>query len=129
MSGSVSVTSPQGTGFFYSNLPITSSGLRINGTALVNDLIISGVFSGNSSLQVGGVAAISSSLIVSGTMAITGSNPTIQSGSLSGSLVSTLTDTYASTPQATFIVTIDSASMATLLSGATTNANTLYFVI
>jgi hypothetical protein len=62
-------------------------------------------------------------------IAITGSNPTILSGSLSGSLVSTLTDIYPSTPQGNFIVTIDSASMATLIAGAGTNANTLYFVI
>ena len=66
---------------------------------------------------------------VNGSMNITGSAPTIQSGSLSGSLVSTLTDTYASTPQGNFIVTLDSASMATLLAGAGTNANTIYFVI
>jgi hypothetical protein len=66
---------------------------------------------------------------VNGSMNITGSNPTIQSGSLSGSLVSTLGDTYASTPQGNFIVTLDSASMASLLSGAGTNANTIYFVI
>jgi len=60
-SGSVEVTSPQGTGFFYSNLPMTSSGLRINGTALVADLIVSGVFAGDSSLQVLGNAAVSGS--------------------------------------------------------------------
>ena len=139
-SGSFALTTPQGSGSFYSNCPITSSGLRINGVALVNDLIISGVFSGNSTLQVGANASVSGNLFVSGVadissisaskgLSLTGSAPTIVSGNFSGSLVSTLTDTYASTPQATFIVTIDSASMATLLSGATTNANTLYFVI
>ena len=69
-SGSVSINSPQGTGFFYSNLPITSSGLRINGTALVNDLIVSGVFGGNSSLQVAGNASVSESLNVSGTLIV-----------------------------------------------------------
>jgi hypothetical protein len=81
----------------------------------------------------GGITATSGSINgefrVNGSINITGSNPTIQSGSLSGSLVSTLGDTYTSTPQGNFIVTIDSASMATLLSGATANANTLYFVI
>jgi hypothetical protein len=139
-SGSFALTTPQGSGSFYSNCPITSSGLRINGEALVNDLIISGVFSGNSTLQVGANASVSGNLFVSGVadissisaskgLSLTGSAPTIVSGNFSGSLVSTLTDTYASTPQATFIVTIDSASMATLLSGETTNANTLYFVI
>jgi hypothetical protein len=69
-SGSVSINSPQGTGFFYSNLPMTSSGLRINGTALMNDLIVSGVFGGNSSLQVAGNASVSESLNVSGTLIV-----------------------------------------------------------
>lgn len=81
----------------------------------------------------GGITATSGSINgefrVNGSINITGSNPTIQSGSLSGSLVSTLTDIYPSTPQGNFIVTIDSASMATLISGGQTNANTLYFVI
>ena len=81
----------------------------------------------------GGITATSGSINgefrVNGSINITGSNPTIQSGSLSGSLVSTLTDIYPSTPQGNFIVTLDSASMATLLSGAGTNANTIYFVI
>jgi hypothetical protein len=70
ITGSVAINSTQGTGFFYSNLPMTSSGLRINGTALVNDLIISGVFSGNSSLQVKGNASVSESLNVSGTLIV-----------------------------------------------------------
>ena len=81
----------------------------------------------------GGITATSGSINgefrVNGSINITGSNPTIQSGSLSGSLVSTLTDTYASTPQGNFIVTLDSASMASLLAGSSTNANTIYFVI
>ena len=148
-SGSVAITSPQGAGFFYSNLPITSSGLRINGTALVNDLIVSGVFGGNSSLQVLGNASISGTLTlsssaaielsviggqsISGTLALTGSSPThtFLSGGInySGSIVSTATDTFPSAPQGNFIVTLNSASMATLLSGAGTNANTIYFVI
>jgi hypothetical protein len=184
MSGSVSVTSPQGTGFFYSNLPITSSGLRINGTALVNDLIISGVFSGNSSLQVNANASVTQSLWVgnaitasvisasqyigfiesasfattasfalnvptnlattgsnnfignqsiSGSIAITGSAPTQQwvSGglNLSGSLLSNVTDIYTGSNNANFIVTLGSASMASLIAAGTTNPNTIYFVI
>jgi hypothetical protein len=71
--------------------------------------------------------------IVSGTLALTGSSPThtFLSGGInySGSIVSTATDTYPSAPQGNFIVTLSSASMATLLSGAGTNANTIYFVI
>jgi hypothetical protein len=63
-SGSFALTTPQGSGSFYSNCPITSSGLRINGVALVNDLIISGVFSGNSTLQVLGNASVTQSLWV-----------------------------------------------------------------
>jgi hypothetical protein len=74
-------------------------------------------------------ATISGSLIVSSSLAITGSNPTIQSGSLSGSLISNLGDIYTGSNNAQYIVTLGSASMATLLSGSTTNANTLYFVI
>lgn len=64
-SGSVEVTSPQGTGYFYSNLPITSSNLRINGTGLLGDLIVSGVFSGNSSLQVYGNSSFTGSVFTS----------------------------------------------------------------
>ena len=69
-SGSVSINSPQGTGYFYSNLPITSSALRINGTAVFNDLIVSGALGGNSSLQVAGNASVSESLNVSGTLIV-----------------------------------------------------------
>ena len=85
--GSVSINSTQGTGFFYSNLPMTSSGLRINGTALVNDLIISGVFSGNSSLQVKGNASVSGNLFVSGVAdisSISSSNGLSITGSVRG---------------------------------------------
>jgi hypothetical protein len=46
-SGSFEVTTPQGSGSFYTNLPITSSGARINGTTIVKDLIVSGTGGGN----------------------------------------------------------------------------------
>jgi hypothetical protein len=59
--GSVQITTPQGDGFFYSNVPITSSGLRINGTALVGDLIVSGAFGANSSVNV--IGALTASVI------------------------------------------------------------------
>jgi hypothetical protein len=136
------LTTPQGSGSFYSNVAITSSALRINGTAIVKDLIVSGTFggSGSGSLQVENNASISGGLFVSGTtnissinssvgLSITGSAPTIQSGSLSGSLVDNLGDIYPSTGQAKHLVTLTSASMATLLFNATTDANTVYFVI
>jgi len=129
-SGSFELTTPQGSGSFYSNCPITSSGLRINGTAIVKDLIISGTWggSGSGSLFVENntdIASISSSRGLS----ITGSAPTIVSGSLSGSLVDNLGDVYPSTGQAKHLVTLTSASMATLLFNGTTDANTVYFVI
>jgi cytoskeletal protein CcmA (bactofilin family) len=145
-SGSFELTTPQGSGSFYSNCPITSSGLRINGTALVNDLIISGVFSGNSSLQVTANASVTQSLNVGNQLyvggqldvnsiggargiSITGSAPTIVSGSLSGSLISNLGDIYTGSNNANFIVTLGSASMASLIAAASTNPNTLYIVI
>jgi hypothetical protein len=62
-------------------------------------------------------------------IAITGSNPNILSGSLSGSLISNLGDIYTGSNNANFIITLGSASMASLLAGSATNANTLYFVI
>ncbi len=84
-SGSVEVTSPQGTGYFYTNLPLTSSAARINGTALVSDLIVSGVFSGNSSLQVFGNASVTGSTTL-GNLTVSGS--TILTGSIVGNVVS-----------------------------------------
>ena len=42
-SGSVEVTSPQGTGHFYTNLPITSSGMRLNGLARFSGIEIIGL--------------------------------------------------------------------------------------
>ena len=53
-SGSVEVTSPQGTGHFYTNLPITSSGARINGLARFSGIEVIGLVgaSGSGSLFV-----------------------------------------------------------------------------
>jgi len=65
LSGSVEVTSPQGTGYFYSNLPITSSNLRINGPGIIADLFVSGVFSGNSTLNVAGNSYFTGSVFTS----------------------------------------------------------------
>ena len=64
-SGSVEITSPQGEGYFYSNLPMTSSNLRINGPAIVADLFVSGVFGGNSSLNVSGNSSFTGSVFTS----------------------------------------------------------------
>jgi hypothetical protein len=159
-SGSFALTTPQGSGSFYSNCPITSSGLRINGVALVNDLIISGVFSGNSSLQVTANASVSGNLFVSG--AVSASIVSASSARINGelgvngnSVVSASYSNrgiasvyYSTTDNVTgsyvnnfgqnndtsvagllHVVNISSASMATLLSTAATNANTIYFVI
>jgi hypothetical protein len=141
-SGSFELTTPQGSGSFYSNCPITSSGLRINGTAIVKDLIISGTWggSGSGSLQVENNASISGGLFVSGVadissisaskgLSLTGSLPTIVSGNLSGSLIGNLGSVYTSSIIPQNIVGIGSASMAYLLSTGGTTANTLYFVI
>jgi hypothetical protein len=64
-SGSVEITTPQGEGYFYSNLPMTSSNLRINGPAIVADLFVSGVFGGNSSLNVSGNSSFTGSVFTS----------------------------------------------------------------
>jgi hypothetical protein len=124
-SGSVEVTTPQGSGSFYSNLPITSSALRINGTAIIKDLIVSGTDGGigSGSLFVENntdIASISSSRGVS----ITGSLPTIRSGSLSGSLVGNLGSFYTASNAIRNIVNIGSASFNVI----TPNPNTLYLI-
>jgi hypothetical protein len=131
-SGSFELTTPQGSGSFYSNVAITSSGLRINGTAIVKDLIISGTWGGSGS----GSLSVENNITLSGSMNISSSVSTISitgsyagSPGFSGSVITNVGDTYTSTAQARNIVTLDSASMATLLSGVTTNANTIYFVI
>jgi len=48
---------------------------------------------------------------------------------LSGSLISNVTDIYTGSNNANFIITLGSASMASLIEAGTTNLNTLYFVI
>ena len=64
-SGSVEITTPQGEGYFYSNLPMTSSNLRINGPGIIADLFVSGVFSGNSTLNVAGNSYFTGSVFTS----------------------------------------------------------------
>jgi hypothetical protein len=127
-SGSFELTTPQGSGSFYSNCPITSSGLRINGEALVNDLIISGVFSGNSSLQVKGNTSLTGSIRLSGSgdYFIT-SNNSLYTG-LSGSLINNLGSVYTASSAVNHVVNVGSASYAFLLQNGLTDPNTLYFV-
>jgi hypothetical protein len=173
-SGSVSVNTPQGQGFFYSNLPITSSAGRFNGQSFIkrlniednggsahlqveNNASVSGSFTSvgaitgsviSASQYIGFIQSasiaqtasfltpnqtLSGATTLSGSVNITGSAPTQQwvSGglTLSGSLVSNVTDIYTGSNNANFIITLGSASMASLIAAGTTNVNTLYFVI
>jgi len=64
-SGSVAVNTPQGEGFFYSNVPITSSAARFNGQSFIKKLNIEDN-SGNASLQVENNVSVSGSLTVVG---------------------------------------------------------------
>jgi hypothetical protein len=61
-------------------------------------------------------------------LSITGSAPSILSQSFSGSLITNLTDTYSDVARVNQIVTLTSASYASLASGSLTNPNTLYVV-
>jgi hypothetical protein len=73
LSGSFNITTPQGSGSFYSNLPITSSNLRINGPAVLADLFVSGVFGGTGGLNVSGNSELTGSLRVAGAAAFSSS--------------------------------------------------------
>ena len=173
-SGSFELTTPQGSGSFYTNLPITSSGMRLNGDARFSGIEVIGLVGANGSGSVYVENAITASVVsasqyigfiesasyattasfalnvptnlattgsnnfignqsISGSIAITGSTPTQQwvSGglNLSGSLISNVTDIYTGSNNANFIVTLGSASMASLIAAGTTNPNTIYFVI
>jgi len=133
MTGSVvntSVTATWATG---------SAGTRVSYTSTVNANAQSAsatltLTAGNAASNYnGGTASLQAGRINIGatgaTINITGSNPNILSGSLSGSLISNLGDIYTGSNNANFIITLGSASMASLLAGSATNANTLYFVI
>ena len=76
ISGSVEVIGPRGNGgHFYTNLPITSSNGRINGTFIIKDLIVSGTWGGENSgsLSVEKQTTLSGSLLVTGSSTFTGS--------------------------------------------------------
>jgi len=77
-------------------------------------------------LNAGGAASFpyTGSAQITGSLGVTGS-ANIQSGSFSGSFVSTLGDTYTDVPAATKIVTLTSASYASL---TPKDANTLYII-
>ena len=64
----------------------------------------------------------------SGAVSFSGSAPSILSSSFSGSLITNLTDVYTDVEAVQQIVTLTSASYASLVSGSLTNPNTLYIV-
>jgi hypothetical protein len=102
--------------------------LQVTANASVSgNLFVSGAVT--ASIVSASNARINGEFAVSGSVSITGSNPTIQSGSLSGSLISNLGDIYTGSNNANFVVTLGSASMAHLLTNNLTQPNTLYFVI
>jgi hypothetical protein len=69
----------------------------------------------------------SGSAQITGSLGVTGSI-NLSSGSFSGSVVDNITDDFTDVPKVNHIVTLSSASLATLIAGATTDANTLYVV-
>jgi hypothetical protein len=52
----------------------------------------------------------------------------LNSGSLSGSVISNLTDTYDGVPEVDYIITLSSASYAELVASASVDVNTLYVI-
>jgi hypothetical protein len=67
------------------------------------------------------------SAIISGSLGVTGSI-SIVSSSFSGAVITNLTDTYTDVAAVEQVVTLTSASYASLISAGTTNPNTLYVV-
>ena len=67
------------------------------------------------------------SAIISGSLGVTGSISVVSS-SFSGAVITNLTDTYTDVAAVQQIVTLTSASYASLISAGTTNPNTLYVV-
>lgn len=65
---------------------------------------------------------------VTGSLTISGSTINIQSGSLSGSFISNVTDTFASVSRVDYVVTLDSSSYGNLLASGSTNPNTMYII-
>jgi hypothetical protein len=129
-SGSFELTTPQGSGSFYSNCPITSSGLRINGDGRFSGIEVVGLAGANGS----GSIAVEKNVIVSGSIIISGSGTLTLTGSyagnlgFSGSVITNLGSIYTASNAITNIVNIGSASYSQLSSSAGTNANTLYII-
>ena len=67
------------------------------------------------------------SAVISGSLGVTGSI-SIVSSSFSGAVITNLTDTYTDVSAVQQIVTLTSASYSSLVTGGTTNPNTLYVV-
>ena len=64
---------------------------------------------------------------ITGSLGVTGSI-TLQEGGFSGSVVDNITDIYTSVAPAKHIITLTSASYASLVAGGQTDPNTLYFI-
>jgi hypothetical protein len=67
------------------------------------------------------------SAVITGSLGVTGSISVVSS-SFSGAVITNLTDTYTDVAAVEQIVTLTSASYASLVTGGTTNPNTLYVV-
>jgi hypothetical protein len=128
ISGSLTVSGPI-TGSILSSSFAQTASFALNAGAAIN----TGSFATTGSNTFIGTQTISGSTILSGSVVISGSAPVQQwvSGglTLSGSLLTNATDIYTGSNNANFIVTLGSASMASLIAAGTTNPNTLYFVI
>ena len=98
-----------------------SASLKVNGSNVI-------VSSQTGSFATTGSNAFFGTNSFSGAVAFTGSAPTILSSSFSGSLITNLTDIYTDVPAVNKIVTLTSASYASLVTGGTVDPNTLYVV-
>lgn len=81
----------------------------------------------NPTLATTGSNFFNGSQMINGNLSVTGSI-LIKEGSLTGSVISNVTDIYDSAPDIDYIVSLDSASYAALASGSQLSPNTMYVV-
>jgi hypothetical protein len=98
----------------------------------VTEAVATSSFGGGGSVDTSSLATTGSNSFegnqsVNGDVLVTGS-VLLNSGSLSGSVISNLTDTYDGVPEVDYIITLTSASYAELVVSASTDPNTLYVV-
>lgn len=104
----------------------TGSFATTGSNAFVGNQTISGSLTLSSSLAV--ELNVIGNQIISGTLGISGSAITFVSGTLSGSTITNIGDTFTDVSPVNRIITLTSASYAALASGSTTDPNTLYIV-